>query len=1746
MSNPYQFTAFYLADESSYSTQFVDVYLSPKLMADAGRIYFADSTGAEFASVDVSSMLSSVNAGYGNYQGTNVSATIWEYTNSWEFLFQGFSTSFVVGNEYQMVIEDNAFLDAPGSTTTFTYTQNGSNGGSIDITSLIAVEYAGAAIQAYFLSTDQLGTHSSGDYAIVFDDQAGHFILMPVEDDGFGDWTATAADDDVFLTSADNATVESFFTTATPLAGAVDEASLFSGSNNNAAIQAYSLTLDQIGTHAAGNYAIVFDDQANNYILMPVEDDGFGDWTATAADDDVFLTSADNATVESFFTTATPLAGAVDEASLTTTPTEAPETGGNTEFAIGYSTDGISVQGHDFVNDLPVYVNLYSNSTTYSAWFDPATDVDTDGFIKLSWEDFGFTASSPFESSFLVKAHQDTNDDGMVDEGEKLAFARIYLDGSTLGGGGMVEAWQPPVLSIEGEVSPGREISVGWSDGSLGASPFMVELIDAQQVRTHLTPFEDGRTFFIPEDAQGLDLEVSSYDGYSMQSVTITETVTPAPSLFGFPSGSELSGSDIGLPLDFFYSSLDDRTVEISSPYYGPSSAGYYEGWSTSNPEFDFLAFTYGANAAGFTDSVSASEAVSAGEVAFKISDGVNPSIFQPAFYNTAQHVFEGQLSHLSVPLSFNGDVGEVTVQLVINDAVFGDAAHLSYTFDHSSPSAYLEELDEASIGGLDAEDAALFAEASLGAKVHSIEFSEPVHFTGVAGVSDIWTVVTDPAQLATSMVFSPSGVIGSSSISGLWLHLVGDHHSEGPIGSGWVSAGSLSTVAGDLRFDQAIIISNDVGADWALRQTTVFDELTGTGTVLDEINGSFTQEITVSGKGYTPPVGSEIELDVSEFGSNLGYASIYFSDVQVNELTGSYSAQVIFSAYSGSGEPLSSQQIAEIQTLVTPQSIKQTVMDATTVFLADDAGNVIDSQRSDPTVYINSTSSQDVLYEPETGSGGADTLDLTALGSGTTVYNDYGLVVSGTKQFVISDFLRLVIDGGSNVVEAGDQRHTIFLEGTGSGNQIAGGDSNADWISYAGIDYTAGNGVTVDLSSTPVTVANDNRDWIAVTRAEGEDYITGIDFFSGSDTADSITGTTGFEILAGAGGIDTVTGNGGEPANVTGGDLLVGGGSGSGIDTLTGSSGVVDVLVDFDGAIMQGRAEVWESGEASDASDHDLFVVRDGSTINNFALSSDQAHLSGRSQYAADRIAFSLNNVALLATALGMTEADITTATRFEITDEVVSAVKTYIKDLNVLTSTSGDDLVLTLTDGTWEVDQNGDPTGNLTPGSTQWGEVTLTGIAATLASDGSGAQVVRLDKYESTAFDAVDYAARELSATEETIAEQVSAEDVVRAFLEGKVLEGQDVLIPIALESVVAGTIGDSTPGKVLASEFGLLDVISREFVPGYGDQDILGGRGSDRYKFVVQDFSEEADGVAGDAGRDTVLDVGGTDGLYLAAATIDNLHMQAFRAGRESDANSLRVNYEQVSLLDDGTSTLQNEGSLTWLGAFREGGRTALEEITVGVDANNDGAIASTEATQTYKVAQADYSVTSWSTHYSDPGVQNATLEAGRSFVVDADASSNWIVVGSAGESDIIRIEGSSAIDLALDSPLEVRVWGFDLLDGFDTEPRMADVIDVADILDANRSHFADSNIDALLNGFATNEAEWAWYSANFADNYVVDAADRSVSIFNDAVLGDNPDTVETVEIDFAVQSELMTIYFMDYFGPTLTEDNVGVVV
>jgi stringent starvation protein B len=1261
----------------------------------------------------------------------------------------------------------------------------------------------------------------------------------------------------------------------------------------------------------------------------------------------------------------------------------------------------------------------------------------------------------PESGPYTVTLWADTDMDWTADRFEKLESFSITVaaDGATTIS--PTTDWMPPELLPQeisvssGDVAPGSWAQVNILGGLISATlTAKLQQEDGTVVET-LMPY--GKTWnsyvvWVPADAQGLKLALSTDTG-----AVRTTTVDSVPAVT-----SDLdSPTDVLTTTSFDIDSDGDgvfNTISLTSPLVDPSRS------HTGEVTLGNLYIPDSEAGVDYTTVTSAQFRIGGvlnetGELTHRFVDAIHlaaPTIGRDTGLAPGW-VLDAPVN-LSVPVGVTHDSSSITYQLYLDGVPQGNQAIQEVVFDHINPQTWGGADQNGVVEALDRADGfwgpGEYADAPPTVYGVSIEnefilnFSEAVYFTNVltreedyyaltggefgglissagdyviAEVGNgwkIWDVDEGSEHLEayvldtnTAAVAAIESYLGTATAGGtvdaylygstlfgpnvdvdvMWVQQAEYYNQEYDYWSGhWAQInrfdapqdiGRISGVyvasdsQGELYIDRPINLREVTEGVWAqgadaTERTITYDISGYAGPRVVTLEGA-TQRVSVS-------------TDSATLNGVISGATLEWSDVHQNQLTSAFDATLTLTV--SASADWTAPQISALELLINEDAIVKNIVAFTSGGIRDSAGNLLDGMQIDRDVLIDPSSPQDVVYRAETGLQGRDTLDLTALGGGLAVQPEYGWVdAGGGDRWYFEPFNRYVLEGGDNKywgIE--DFGATIILSGHGDGNEIVGGYQTIDNISYFYADAgTSNEGIAVNLS-----VVNADG-WVEVTRYDGGvDYLQGIDSVSASVGDDTLTGTLDFEFLAGDDGDDTIYGGPGT-GTATSGDLLVGGG-GTG-DEVVGTTGFADIVVDLDGGLLSGRddSEAWVQGEKSAASDHDVFVVAADATIKNFALSNDQVHLSGRSGEAADRIVFALNAATVVAAAMasaGITGQD-PHAADFVLTEEIETATKTFIRSMTVEQEVVGDDLVLTLM------------TADATP--VPMGNVTLAGVAAALSGD--QAEVVRLDKYESSAFDLMAYAMDEVGGSGSHPADGGVAQSVLAS-----VTRDAEIFIPIAIEAVAAGTIGGAVAGGVMAPPDGILDNVARQFVPGFGDQDLLGGLNNDSYRFVVQNFSEESGGVVGDAGHDTVFDVGGNDDVYLADAKISDISVYAVHVGRERSANSLEITYTQTT--QDGVDAngdpiyLVNQGSIEWLGHYRQGGAYALETITVSNDAGN--------GLDVYAVAQAEYGA------------------GGRNLVVDAsDPLAMGIVAGAQGETDHIEIAGTQS------GATELRVWGFD---------------------------------------------------------------------------------------------------------------------
>jgi stringent starvation protein B len=1264
--------------------------------------------------------------------------------------------------------------------------------------------------------------------------------------------------------------------------------------------------------------------------------------------------------------------------------------------------------------------------------------------------------SGPDSGPYTVTLWADTDYDSMADGFEKLESFSITVAADGVTTISPTTDWMPPLLLPQeisvssGDVEPGAWAQVNIL-GGLAYANLTAELQqeDGTLVET-LVPYVktwNSYVVWVPADAQGLKLALSTTTG-----AALTTTVDSGPAVM-----SDLdSPTDVLTTTSFDIDSDGDAvfdTISLTSPSADPSRS------HTGEVTLGNLYIPESVAGVDHTTVTSAQFRIGGvlsdtGELTYQFVDAsyvLAPDIgrdigLEPGWVLDAP-------VNLSVPVGVSRDSSSITYQLYLNGEPKGNQAVQEVVFDHINPQVWgagengvIEALDRAdgywgpyfyqysppTVDGVTIENEFLlnFSEAVYFTNVLTRdedyytlaggEFGGLISFAGdfvIAEVGNgwkIWDVTTAGSEYLEAYVLDtdtetvesiesflgtaiPGGTVDAYLYGGtlfgpnvdvdvMWVQRAEYYNQEYDYWSGeWVQINRFD-VPEDIGRISAVYVASDSQDELYIDRPINLREVTQGvwAQGADATERTITYDISgYAGPGVVTLEGATQHVSVSSDSSTLAGvisgATLEWSDVHHNQLTSAFDATLTLTVSATADWNVT--QISALELLINEDAIVKNVVAFTSGGIRDSAGNLLDGMQVDRDVVIDPISPQDVVYRAETGLEGRDTLDLTALGGGLAVQPEYGWVdAGGGDRWYFEPFNRYILNGGDNKfwgIE--DIGVAIILDGHGDGNEIVAGYWTVDVISYGLADAGALNeGITVELS-----VVNDDG-WVEVTRHDGGiDYLQGIDSAWGSVGDDTLTGTLDFEFLGGDAGDDTIYG-GPVTGTATSGDLLVGGG-GTG-DVVVGTTGFADIVVDLDGGLLSGRddSEAWVQGEKSAASDHDVFVVAADATIKNFALSNDQVHLSGRSGEAADRIVFALNAATVVAAAMasaGITGQD-PHAADFVLTEEIQTATKTFIRSMTVEQQVVGDDLVLSLM------------TADETP--VEMGNVTLAGVAAALSGD--QAEVVRLDKYESSAFDLMAYAMDEVGGSGSHPADGGVAQSVLAS-----VTRDAEIFIPIAIEAVAAGTIGGAVAGGVMAPPDGILDNVERQFVPGFGDQDLLGGLNNDSYRFVVQNFSEESGGVVGDAGHDTVFDVGGNDDVYLADAKIGDISVYAVHVGRERSANSLEITYTQTT--QDGVDAdgapiyLVNQGSIEWLGHYRRGGDYALETITVSNEAG--------DGLDEYAVAQAEYGA------------------GGRKLVVDAsDPLAMGIIAGAQGETDHIEIAGTQG-----SSATELRVWGFD---------------------------------------------------------------------------------------------------------------------
>jgi hypothetical protein len=549
--------------------------------------------------------------------------------------------------------------------------------------------------------------------------------------------------------------------------------------------------------------------------------------------------------------------------------------------------------------------------------------------------------------------------------------------------------------------------------------------------------------------------------------------------------------------------------------------------------------------------------------------------------------------------------------------------------------------------------------------------------------------------------------------------------------------------------------------------------------------------------------------------------------------------------------------------------------------------------------------------------SGGFDTLRVELAGD---VY------VNATDQFVEHRYTKLNDQqgfdfydfSGSNFSRYEIEADTVIFWGTGGisdvvalydigGNEIRLGSSNSDDVVTDIVDYSAlSNGIVVNLSNATSTIPGVEVRVIGAPSSTF-DMLYGAEGVVGGGGNDALTGNHLDNILIGGNGNDDLDG-------LHGRDILVGGNGNN--DVLKGGSGQ-DLLIDFDGASMTGGSD---DRNPNSPEPKDIFVVRSGSTIEDYITTRPGAGLAGRA-------VGNINDVIVFNVSLAEIAGQLAIKTpSVQLTSEIMSEIVSNIT-INVANSDSDSDAY-------WEVIA----TSHLGSGENQ--------ILIDLGDVEVKAQVQYGQSLTIVPLDDANYFNYPLSG------------DIYSQKIDPSVL---DNLLPVIADSFDGDgsfnlpdgsfNLADGSFNLAFALEatrdglvrsngetlmVGDFSKAERIFNPGNASEMIFGSRGVDTYEFLVQNFGTTAPSATPQfVGHDTIRDTGGLDNVLFSGLdrdSISRLNFEAVKVGRERGKFSLKTNYSQSE------NDITNEGSFTWTGHFREGFDMQLEKITLGNDVLN----------------------------------------------------------------------------------------------------------------------------------------------------------------------------------------------------------------
>jgi hypothetical protein len=624
--------------------------------------------------------------------------------------------------------------------------------------------------------------------------------------------------------------------------------------------------------------------------------------------------------------------------------------------------------------------------------------------------------------------------------------------------------------------------------------------------------------------------------------------------------------------------------------------------------------------------------------------------------------------------------------------------------------------------------------------------------------------------------------------------------------------------------------------------------------------------------------------------------------------------------------------------------------------------------------------------------------------------YGSAGNKVTSTYEFTGSNFSHYDIAATSvNFHGIHGESDVVSLRQIGRNEiklGVSDGVGETDIIDYSDLTVLPNTaGITVNLSATPINdeiLTNDEDhpfvrvnfgNHTTVAPSTTFDRVSGAEGVVGTSGNDDITGDSRANVLAGGKGTDKLDGGAGN-------DVLLGG---DGYNNLQGGAGL-DILVDIDGAVMRGGTE--SSRSVSSTTPKDIFIVRAGSSIEDYHTTNSGAGLAGRA-------VGNINDVIVFSMSVGAMYQNIAIAQRGTLTEaELLANAVEISRNIDFTYSWNADNpSTSTVNEAYWQVSANSsflrvdsDPTSRVNVGL---GEVKVKAFspngATEVAGTGTGVQLtaVRLDDpyWDQPAVGNIlsdDF-------------DQNVLVNLIPDFMDSLSGDSTDFNLTFALEAVRAGTVRAPANGGTLMFGDQLNGSI---FNPGKESEKIFGSRSIDNYEFLVQNFSPAATfATRQSAGSDIIRDIGGSDAVTFSGMSIANiadLTFMAVQVGREKGKYSLNTNYTQSE-----TGIATNTGDFTWTGHFREGFDMQLEEIKLGTG---------TTATS-LKLATNVFKYNTLGNLVSETPIQQA-MEG-----VDT------IMVGGAGKSadrNIFKLKGDGITNTPTTTVLDgtdLYIWGID---------------------------------------------------------------------------------------------------------------------